>query len=217
MLAYIMYRLLIMIPTLVLISIITFVVIQLPPGDYLTTYVAQLEQTGERASEAEIAELRQRYGLDQPLYVQYWKWVSGVVVGDFGRSFAYQEPVGKLIWERLGLTASITLLTILLTWIIAIPIGIYSATHQYTIFDYIFTFLGFIGMATPGFLLALIVLYFAAQQGIEVGGLFSAEFIGKPWTWAKCVDFMKHVWMPVVGRLSTIATMTDPDSSAGSR
>jgi len=199
MLTYIVRRILIMIPTLVLISIVSFMIIQLPPGDYLTSWIAQMEETGESVDEAQIASLRNRYGLDRPMYVQYWKWISGVVVGDFGQSFALRKPVSTLIWERLGLTMGISLLAIVLTWIIAIPIGIYSATHQYTIFDYLFTFLGFVGMATPPFLLALVMMYFAyAKLGISVGGLFSDEFIGEAWTWAKLTDFLQHVWIPVV-------------------
>jgi len=198
MLTYILRRILIMIPTLIVISVISFFIIQLPPGDYLTSLVAQMEERGEQVDQDRIAALRKRYGLDRPVCVQYWKWISGVVVGDFGQSFALNKPVGKLIWDRLGLTVSIALLTIVLTWIIAIPIGIYSATHQYTFFDYLFTFLGFIGMATPPFLLALLVMYFAyAKLDISVGGLFSDQFVGMPWTWARLADFLKHVWIPV--------------------
>jgi len=198
MFTYIVRRILAMIPTLLIISIVSFFIIQLPPGDYLTTMVAQMQETGESVDKATIESLRKRYGLDQPFIVQYWKWISGVVRGDFGQSFALNKPVSKLIWDRLGLTVSISLLSILLTWIIAIPIGIYSATHQYKFFDYLFTFLGFIGMATPAFLLALVLMYFASRHGVSVGGLFSDEFIGKPWTWAKFVDFLKHVWIPVL-------------------
>ena len=199
MLTYIIRRILIMIPTLFLISVVSFCIIQLPPGDYLTSLIAQMQETGEQVDRDRIESLRKRYGLDQPLVVQYGKWISGVLVGDFGQSFSLNKPVGQLIWSRLGLTVSIALLSIGLTWLIAIPIGIYSATHQYTVFDYVFTFLGFIGMATPGFLLALLVMYFSyTWLGISVGGLFSDEFIGEPWSWAKVVDFAQHVWIPVV-------------------
>jgi len=198
-LTYIVHRLLIMIPTLILISMVSFGIIQLPPGDYLTSWAAQMEESGQSVDEAQLASLRKRYGLDQPIYVQYWKWISGVVVGDFGQSFALKKPVSSLIWDRLGLTMGIAVLTIILTWIIAVPIGIYSAVRQYTFFDYTFTFISFTGMATPGFLLALVVMYFAYSQfGISVGGLFSDEFIGKPWSWGKVVDFLQHVWIPVV-------------------
>lgn len=198
MLTYIIRRVLIMIPTLLLISIISFILIQLPPGDFLTSWVAQMQETGEEVDEAQVASLRKRYGLDQPYTVQYWKWISGVVRGDFGQSFELNKPVGTLIWERLGLTILISLITILCTWVIAIPIGIYSAVRQYTFFDYLFTFIGFMGMATPPFLLALLVMYFAyAWFGISVGGLFSDEFIGAPWSWGKFLDLLKHAWIPI--------------------
>jgi len=199
MLAYITRRLLIMIPTLIVISMISFFIIQLPPGDYLTVWVAEMEATGDQVSMEMVQQLRQRYGLDQPLHVQYWRWMSGVVRGDFGQSFFFRRPVGELIWERLGLTVAISLLTLLLTWLIAIPIGIYSAVRQYTVFDYVFTFIGFVGMAAPAFTLALVVMYCAYRYlGISVSGLFSEQFIGAPWSWPKFVDFLKHVWIPVL-------------------
>ncbi len=199
MVTFIIRRLLMMIPTLFVISVITFIIIQLPPGDYLTTYIANLQETGEEVDEAVIESLRVRYGLDQPLPVQYWKWISGVVVGDFGQSFAMNKPVSELIWERLGLTVTISLVTLVFTWIVAIPIGIYSATHQYKLSDYFFTFLGFIGMATPAFLLALVMMYLSYRWfGTGVGGLFSDEFVGAPWSWAKVIDLLKHLWVPVV-------------------
>jgi len=187
-----------MVPILILISIVSFAIIQLPPGDYLTTLVAQMQETGEQVHQDQVEALRRRYGLDKPLHVQYWRWISGVVVGDFGQSFEYNKPVAKLIWERLGLTMAMAFLSMLLTWIIALPIGIYSATHQYKLFDYVFTFLGFIGMATPAFLLAVLLMYFAYTRfGISVGGLFTDEYVGQPWTWGKFWDFLKHVWIPV--------------------
>ncbi|HNT36800.1 MAG TPA: ABC transporter permease, partial [bacterium] len=171
MVTYILKRIVLMIPTLILISIISFTIIQLPPGDYLTTYIANLAQTGEDADEALVASLRARYGLDQPLPMQYLKWMSGVLRGDFGQSFSMNKPVRELIWERLGLTFIIALLSILLTYMIAIPIGIYSATHQYKASDYGITILGFIGMATPQFSLALLVMYFSSEVlGVSVGG-----------------------------------------------
>ncbi len=197
--AFILRRLLLMIPTLFIISVISFVIIQLPPGDYLTTYIANLEETGETADQAIIESLRARYGLDKPFVVQYWIWISGVVQGDFGQSFALNKPVKELIWERLGLTVAISLCTIVLTWIIAVPIGIYSATHQYTFLDYGFTFLGFFGMATPAFMLALILMYFSfAYFGVSAGGLFSDEFVSAPWSLAKVGDLLAHLWVPVV-------------------
>lgn len=199
MLTYILRRLLIMIPTLLVISIIVFAIIQLPPGDYLTSYAAQLAATGEEASEAELANLRQRYRLDQPIYAQYWHWISGVVQGDFGESFALRRPVGELIWERLGLTMMLAFVSMLCTWLIAVPIGIYSATHQYKFFDYLFTFFGFVGMATPPFLLALVAMYLAYTHfDVSIGGLFSPEYLDAPWSWARCVDLLKHIAIPVV-------------------
>ena len=199
MLTYIIRRLFLMIPTLFVVSLISFFIIQLPPGDFLTTYVANLAQTGETVDETQVQVLRERYGLDKPFFVQYWIWISGVVQGDFGRSFALEKPVGELIWERLWLTMSIALVTMVVTWVIAIPIGIYSATHQYTFFDTLFTFLGFIGMATPGFLLALVLMYVSYTVfGTSVGGLFSNEFVDAPWSWPKIVDLLKHLWVPVL-------------------
>lgn len=196
---FILRRILILVPTLVLISIISFFIIQLPPGDYLTVKIAQMEATGDEVSMEAVEQMRKRYGLDQPIYVQYWRWVTGFVRGDFGQSFAYRKPVADLIWERLGLTVTISLLTLIFTWIIAVPIGIYSAVRQYTVFDYIFTFIGFVGLATPAFLLALVVMFFAFRHlGISVGGLFSREYISAPWSWDRVVDLLKHVWIPVV-------------------
>jgi len=196
---YILRRVLFMVPTLVVISVVSFFIIQLPPGDYLTVWVAEMEATGDEVSMEMVAQLRRRYGLDQPVHIQYWRWISGVVRGDFGESFVYRRPVSQLIWERLGLTVAISLLTLILTWAIAIPIGIYSAVRQYTLFDYAFTVIGFLGMATPAFTLALVVMYLAYRYfGVSVGGLFSEQFISAPWSWAKFVDFLRHVWIPVV-------------------
>jgi peptide/nickel transport system permease protein len=188
-----------MIPTLFLISVISFVIIQLPPGDYLTTYIANLAQAGESANEAVIESLRVRYGLDKPLYVQYCIWMKKILTeGDFGQSFSLGKPVKELIWERLALTMVLTLISIVLTWIIAIPIGIYSATHQYKFSDYFFTFWAFIGMATPAFLLALVLMNVAYSYfDTSVGGLFSSEYVSAPWDMAKVVDLLKHLWIPV--------------------
>jgi len=192
MLRFILRRLLILIPTLILISIITFAIIQLPPGDFLTSYVAALTTTGEVTNEAEIEYLR-------PVYVQYLKWMSGAVRGDFGESFAMGRPVKDLIWERLALTVALTMASILVTWIIAIPIGIYSATHQYKFFDHLFTFLGFVGMATPAFLLALVLMYLLyAYFGVSIGGLFSPAYLDAPWTLGKVADLLKHLIVPVI-------------------
>ena len=200
MFAYIVRRVLMMIPMLFAISILSFAIIQLPPGDFLTSYVAQLRQQGDIVDEAQIEALRERYGMGQPIYVQYGKWIWGILTrGDWGQSFEWQKPVEDLIWERLGLTMIISLSALLVSWFIAIPIGVYSATHQYSFLDYLLTAFSFVGLGTPGFLLALIVLFYAQSQlGVNVGGLFSDEFILAPWSWAKVVDMLKHIWVPLV-------------------
>jgi peptide/nickel transport system permease protein len=200
MLAFIVQRILIMIPMLVAISILSFVIIQLPPGDFLTSYVAQLRMEGDEVDEAELASLRQRYGLGQPAYVQYLKWISGVLLkGDWGQSMEWQKPVSELIWERLGLTMALSLGALLVGWFIAIPVGVYSATHQYSWLDYIMTTFSFVGLGTPGFLLALIILFLVQSWlGMNVGGLFSDEYILEPWSWPKVVDMLKHIWVPLL-------------------
>ena len=200
MLAFIVQRILLMIPMLVAISILSFVIIQLPPGDFLTSYVAQLRQEGDEVDEAELESLRQRYGLGQPVYVQYFKWIYGVLwKGDWGQSFEWQKPVSELIWERLGLTMALSLGALLVGWFIAIPVGVYSATHQYSWLDYLMTTFSFIGLGTPGFLLALIILFMAQSLlGMNVGGLFSDEYVLEPWNWPKIVDMLKHIWVPML-------------------
>ncbi len=200
MLAYIVQRVLLIIPMLIAISILSFAVIQLPPGDFLTSYVAQLRQEGDEVDEAELESLRQRYGLGQPAYVQYFKWIYGVLVkGDWGQSFEWQKPVSELIWERLGLTMALSMGALLVGWFIAIPVGVYSATHQYSWLDYLMTTFSFIGLGTPGFLLALIVLFLAQSWlGMNVGGLFSDEYVLEPWSWPKIVDMLKHIWVPML-------------------
>ena len=200
MLAYIVQRILLIIPMLIAISILSFAVIQLPPGDFLTSYVAQLRQEGDEVDEAELESLRQRYGLGQPAYVQYFKWIYGVLVkGDWGQSFEWQKPVSELIWERLGLTMALSMGALLVGWFIAIPVGVYSATHQYSWLDYLMTTFSFIGLGTPGFLLALIVLFLAQSWlGMNVGGLFSDDYVLAPWSWPKIVDMLKHIWVPML-------------------
>lgn len=200
MIEYIIRRVLIMFPTLFVISVIVFTVIQLPPGDFLTTYAINLEQSGEPVAMEVLDALRERYGLDKPMVVQYFKWIGGILLrGDFGQSFGHWRPVKDLIWERLGLTASIALITIVITWMIAVPIGIYSATHQYKLSDYAFTFVGYIGLSIPAFMLALLVMNAAHMKfGLDVGGLFSDEFIDAPWSLARVVDLLQHIWVPVL-------------------
>ncbi len=200
MLGYVLRRVTIMIPTLLIISIISFVIIQLPPGDYLTSYAAQLRTMGDIVQQEEIDALRQRYGLGQPVYVQYFKWISGIILrGDWGQSMEWQKPVRDLIWERLALTMVLSGVSILVSWFIAIPIGVYSATHQYSIPDYILSIISFVGVGTPGFMLALVIMYVAMTAfGLNVGGLFSQEYLAAPWSWAKVVDMLKHLWIPVL-------------------
>ena len=199
MLLYITRRILFMIPTLAAISILSFAIIQLPPGDFLTSYAAQLSQEGDLVDEAELEALAQRYGLGQPVYVQYWKWIKGIATkGDWGQSMEWQKPVAELIWERLALTVVLSMSALLVSWFIAIPIGVYSATNQYSILDYSMTAFSFIGLGVPGFLLALIVLYLAhSQLDMNVGGLFSEEYMLAPWSWAKIMDMLAHIWVPM--------------------
>jgi peptide/nickel transport system permease protein len=199
MFALIVRRIFWAVPTLVLISMISFTIIQLPPGDYLTSYIAALEEMGERVSEEEVAALRQRYNLDDPIPVQYVKWMGGLLRGDMGMSFEWNQPVRSLIGERLMLTMTISIATLLFTWTVAITIGIYSAVKQYSFGDYAFTFVGFIGLATPNFLLALIFMYVSYSVfGTNVGGIMSDHFQNEPMSVAKMVDILKHIWIPVI-------------------
>lgn len=200
MLRFIVSRLLWMIPSLVALSFLSFVLIQLPPGDYVTTYIATLAASNEVVDQNTAADLRSRFGLDQPIYVQYWKWIFGIVTdGNFGLSFEWQQPVSELIWERMTLTLLLTVSTLLLTWGIALPIGVFSAVKKYSIGDYFATFFSFLGLAVPSFLLALVLMYVAAVQfGQEVGGLFSEPYKTAPWSFGKVLDLAAHLWVPVV-------------------
>jgi peptide/nickel transport system permease protein len=200
MLQYIIRRILYMIPTFFLISIVSFIIIQLPPGDYLTSLVATMASTGETVDRAALVALEQRYGLGQPVYVQYWKWISGIILrGDFGQSFEWNQPVSALIWGRLALTFVLSLATLLFTWVVAFPIGIYSAVRQYSLGDYISTVIGYIGLAIPNFLLALVMMYISFKYfNQSVGGLFSPEYQDAPWSMGKVVDMLAHLWIPVI-------------------
>jgi peptide/nickel transport system permease protein len=200
MLVFIVKRLLWMLPFLVAISFLSFVLIQLPPGDYVTTYIATLAASNAVVDQNTAADLRNRFGLDQPMVVQYWKWISNIAFrGDFGLSFEWQQPVGELIWERMALTLLLTLSALLLTWGIALPVGVFSAVKKYSIGDYLVTGLSFLGLAIPSFLLALVLMYIAAVHfGQSVGGLFSEEYLTAPWSTAKVIDLLEHLWIPVV-------------------
>ena len=195
-----------MVVLLLLLSMVAFVIITLPPGDYVTTQLANLQGSGAQIDEAFIESLRHQYGLDRPLYVQYFMWISNFVRGDFGRSFLYDMPVKAIIGERLALTMIISILTLVFTYLVAIPIGIYSATHQYSLGDYFFTVVGFVGLATPNFLLALILMFVGFKYfDFNIGGLFSLVYASAPWSWAKFVDLLQHIWVPifVIGTAAT--------------
>ena len=199
MFAYVIRRILIMIPTLIAISAITFVIIQLPPGDYLSTLIAELQSQGENVDTAKIDALRAQYGLDRPMIEQYLVWVWGLLNGDFGFSFEYQLPVADVVGDRLFLTLVLNFTTIIFIWIVSFPIGIYSATHQYSWGDHGLTFIGFLGLATPNFLLALVLLYFAnVVFGTPVGGLMDPEYLDQPMSWGKFLSVLEHLWIPVI-------------------
>jgi peptide/nickel transport system permease protein len=200
MLRFIAKRLLWMVPSLIVVSFLAFVLIQLPPGDFVTTYIATLAASNEVVDQNTAADLRARFGLDQPMIVQYFKWISGIVLrGDFGLSFEWQQPVGDLIWERMALTLVLTFSTLLATWGIALPIGIFSAVKKYSFLDYVVTFFSFLGLAIPSFLLALVLMYIAAvEYGQEVGGLFSEQYLTASWSIGKVIDLMHHLWIPVI-------------------
>ena len=200
MLRFTVMRLVWMIPSLFAVSFLAFVLIQLPPGDFVTTYIATLAASNEVVDQNTAAELRNRFGLDQPMLFQYVKWITGILTrGDFGLSFEWQQPVSELLWERMALTLLLTVSTLLMTWAIALPVGVFSAVKKYSIGDYIATFFSFLGLAIPSFLLALVLMYIAAVQfGQDVGGLFSDEYVSAPWSFAKVVDLLAHLWIPVI-------------------
>jgi peptide/nickel transport system permease protein len=199
MLGYLVHRILIMIPTLIAISVLIFIIIHLPPGDYFSTYIAELQSQGEGANLAKIDFLKKQYGFDLPLWEQYLYWAVGLLHGDMGYSFLYDLPVNKVVGDRLLLTFLVSFTTILFTYIVSFPIGIYSATHQYSLSDYLLTFLGFLGLATPSFLFALVLIYLAhVYLGISVGGLMDPVYLDKPWSGPKALSVFAHIWIPVV-------------------
>lgn len=199
MIRYILWRLAVMVPTLILISMLVFTIIKLPPGDYFESYVEELRSLGETADLQEIAELKARYGFDQPAPIQYLHWVTGMLHGDFGYSFEYRMPVSEVVGDRMWLTVLVSVATIIVTWVIAFPIGIYSATHQYSWGDYGLTFIGLLGIAIPNFLLALIMMYFAnIWFGISIGHLMDREYLNQPMSWDKAKSILEHIWIPVL-------------------
>ena len=195
MIKFILTKLATMVVTLFFVSIVVFIIIELPPGDFADNFAAEKASSGETLSEADVINMRERLGLNQSVYERYFKWIWGIVSrGDFGASFRYNRPVMMVIGERITFTTCLALLTIFFTYIIAIPIGIYSAMKQYTFGDYLFTFIGYLGLSIPSFLLALLLLYISTT----IGGLFSPEFQNAPWSIARFVDMLKHIWVAAV-------------------
>ncbi|TME93845.1 MAG: ABC transporter permease [Chloroflexi bacterium] len=200
MVGFVARRILLMVPTVIAISVMTFAIMQLAPGDFLTSLVAGMASQGESVSQGAIDALRDRYGLGQPPHVQYLKWVSGIMLrGDFGQSFEWNRPVSSLIWDRMGFTLVLSLGTLTFTWVFAFLVGVYSAVRRYSIGDYVLSFLAFIGLAVPGFLIALVLLYVSAHFfNQSVGGLFSPEYVEAPWSLGKVVNLLQHLWIPIV-------------------
>jgi len=208
MLRYTLHRLLIMIPTLLVISFITFAIIKLPPGDFLSNQIAELQSQGDKAALEKVDFLRKQYGLDRPFIEQYAVWVglwpgehgfSGLLQGDLGWSFEHDMAVKEVVGDRLLLSFILNFSVILFTWAVAFPIGVYAATRQYSWGDHGLTFLGYVGLATPNFLLALVLMYFAnVQFGLSIGGIMDADYLGQPWSWAKARSVLEHLWIPVI-------------------
>jgi len=196
---YILWRIFMMVPTLLIISALVFTIIELPPGDYFESYAAELAAQGEDVNSEEMQALRQEYGFDQPPLLRYFYWVAGMLQGDFGYSFEYQTPVTDVVGDRLWLTVLVSFVTIVFTWLLAFPIGIYSATHQYSWSDYGLTFLGLLGIAIPNFMLALILMYFAnIWFGTSIGHLMDQQYLGESMSWAKARSILDHIWIPVI-------------------
>ncbi|NMB11068.1 MAG: ABC transporter permease [Firmicutes bacterium] len=197
---FIIRRVTVLIPLLLIISILSFAIIQLPPGSYIDSYIQSLRASGFEVQEQVIATLTRQYGLDKPLYVQYYMWMKGFILeGRLGRSFQWDQPVTEILKERIPMTILISLLSMLLVWIISIPVAIYSATHQYSVFDYIATIFGFVGLAMPNFLFALLFMWVIYDRtGVAITGLFSTEFIGEPWSMAKFLDLLQNIWLPMI-------------------
>ncbi len=207
---YVIKRLIGMVPTLMLISVIVFVVIQLPPGDIVTSTLDRLQAQGVEISAEQVQNLRAQYKLDKPMVLQYLYWIGNFVTGDMGYSYLYSRPVNELVWERLGYTLLISISALLFTWAIAVPAGMFSAVRQYSVGDYVLTTVMLVGLATPSFLLALLAMYAGYEWfGISIGGLFSPEYRDAPWSLARVGDFLSHLWIPmiVVGLGGTASTM----------
>jgi peptide/nickel transport system permease protein len=200
MLLYIIRRIIMLVPILILMSMVAFFLIQLPPGDWVTFRIEQLRMSGVTVSDVDAENLKREFGLDQPAPQRYIRWVTGIVTrGYWGRSMQWEKPVHEILAERVPMTILISFSALIFSWVVAVPVGIFSATHQYSVLDYIFTFVGFIGLATPGFLLALILAWISFSYfGFSPLGLFSPEYMDAPWTTAKFGDLLKHLWMPMI-------------------
>ena len=199
MVQFLVRRLALFMPMIVVMSIVAFAIIQAPPGDFLTDYIAQLQSTGEQVDESELLALKKRYGLDKPIYFQYYKWAVGFFKWDLGLSIEFRRPVTDLVNERLMMTLALGVFTILFTWTMAIPIGILSAWKQYSVMDYIFTVFSYFGVGTPNFLLALVIMWFVFDWfGWRITGLFSEDYNDAPWSFGKFYDMLKHIWVPMI-------------------
>ncbi|WEX75583.1 ABC transporter permease [Sinorhizobium numidicum] len=199
MLRYILWRIAVMVPTLLIISALVFTIIELPPGDYFESYIAEIRAQGEGVNMEQIEALRQQYGFDQPPLLRYVYWVAGMLQGDFGYSFEYELPVSEVVGDRLWLTILVSFFTIIFTWVIAFPIGIYAATHQYSWGDYGLSLIGLIGIAIPNFMLALILMYFANMWfGTTIGHLMDQKYLAEPMSWEKAESILEHIWIPVI-------------------
>jgi peptide/nickel transport system permease protein len=188
-----------MIPTMMVMSLLAFTIIQLPPGDFITSYAAALASSGDIVDQSRLEVLRARYGLDQPFLVQYLNWITNALHGDFGESFEWRMPVSELIWGRMAYTTLVSVASLAFIWLVSFPVGIYSAVRKYSVGDYVATMLCFVGMATPNFLKALLLMYFSAVVlGMSVGGLFSPDYADVPWSVARVLDLLTHLWIPVV-------------------
>jgi peptide/nickel transport system permease protein len=199
MLRFVVRRITILIPMLAMMSIISFIIIQAPPGDYLETYIANLMASGDEVDMAEIEALKRTYGLDQPMYVQFLKWIWKVLHGDLGQSLEFRRPINTLIGERLALTVALSLFTIIFTWSLAIPIGMFAAVRRYSVGDYAFTLFSYIGVGIPNFMLALLIMWFVYSWfGLKITGLFSDQYIDAPWSLGRVLDMLKHIWVPML-------------------
>jgi peptide/nickel transport system permease protein len=214
MLSYIIQRIIRAIPQVLLISILAFIIIQLPPGDIVTYQIQRLQASGVQVDQAQAEALMRQYGMDRPMYQRYLLWISNIITKfDFGYSYTFEKPVAQVIMERMGYTFAIALASAIFTWVVAIPIGIFAAVKQYSIADYVITLLTFVGLAVPAFFLAMIIMYVALTKfGIRVGGLFSPEYMVLPWSWGKFLNLLSNLWLPIIllgtgGVAGTIRTM----------